>query len=816
MKQKVLHMIGNSHIDPVWFWQWEEGMQEVRATFASALDRMKEFPDFRYTATSSAFFAYLEQTDPEMLEEIRARVREGRFELTGGWWIEPDCNLPDGESFARQALYGQRTLLRLFGRTARIGSNVDSFGHHPQLPQLLRQGGLEGYLFFRPCVAAAARELTPGRVPAFRWQGSDGTVIPAVSLPGEYTTWFYESAKENIERTINALGDLPALPCCYGVGNHGGGPTVANIRAIEQLRETFPGYELRFSTVGAAFDALASEMPRLPLVSAYFDHVNVGCYSVDHRLKQKMRQAEAALIRAEKLDVLALSMGAPRARGRFEPLWERVLFNQFHDTLGGTLIEEAHEAALNDLGGVIHEADVIANLAVQAVIGRLRTPGQGVPIFLFNLTGQPWEGIADVEISWFCKDDLRLTDAAGNEVPYARVKQSCTMVWLRLGGRRRLLFRASVPAYGAAVYCADSAPATKRLPVAFEGDDHTLDNGLVSMRLDEMGQPVSLVDRTSGFEALTGPCRFVPWHDDRDPWGGNGRDVGPTGEALVTDSVACVEDSALRRVLRVRQHADGLRLETHYVLYAGETGVRMRCRLNWDRPWQQLRFNVPAGAAAHVSESPYGVMRHDGDDGELFMRRFVDARLADGRGLALVGESVSAFESREGATELILLRSPIYAQGADRSLWMHDYDTYHYMDIGDHDFELMLVPHGRPMPQRALFSLADRLEQGTRYLVGGVHDREGRDSLPGFALASPAVRLAAAKRPEEGGGVILRLQETDGRAVETVLSWQGGHHALSFHPYEVKTVRIDGGRLTETDFLERPAEAGTNERREEP
>ncbi len=802
MERKTLHMIGNSHIDPVWFWQWQEGMQEVRATLASALDRMREYPDFRFSATSAAFFAYLAQADPELLAQLRQRVLEGRLELCGGWWIEPDCNLPGGESFARQALYGQRTFLRLFGRKARIGSNVDSFGHNPQMPQLLRQGGLEGYLFFRPCVASSPRELTPGRIPAFRWVAPDGSSVPAVSLPGEYTTWFYESTRENVEKTLRAIGDLPALPCCFGVGNHGGGPTIANIEAVRRLAGEFPEHDLRFSTAGACFDDLRDVFPRLPQVRTYFDHVNTGCYSVDHLLKQKLRQAEAALLRAEKLQVLARLLGADAAPESTEPLWERLLFCQFHDTLGGTVIEEAHEDALNNAGGIIHQAEAAAHLAVQRITGRLHTPGKGVPIYLFNLTEKPWEGIADVELNWFCRDDLRLLGPDGQEIPYIRVKQSCTMVWLRLGGRRRILFRASVPAFGAAVYYADAEPAFLRLPVSYTGDAFTLDNGLVSFRLDPAGRPVSLRDLSSGFESLEGPCEFTLWQDDRDPWGGGGQQFAPAPCAVAADSVECVESSEIRKVLRVRQHTDGLQLETHYTLCAGEPFVRMTCSLVWNRPWHQLRLRLPAAAVSHVCESPYGVMTHGAADGELFMHRFVDARREGGAGLAVAADSISAFQPADGVTELLLLRSPIFAQGADRSLWMHAYDTYHYQDIGAHHFTLWLIPHASPLPQHALFALADRLEQGTLYLAGSPADRRGDLLLPPFSLSSPSVRLGAAKRAEEGDAVVLRLHETDGAPAEAAVSFGGRSFSLTFRPYEIKTVRIDANGPAETDFLE--------------
>ena len=113
--RRVLHMIGNAHIDPVWLWQWPEGYQEVRATFQSALDRMNEYPDFVFTCDSVAFFEWVEETDPALFERIRARVAEGRWQVIGGWWLEPDCNIPGGESFVRHALYGQRYLREKFG-----------------------------------------------------------------------------------------------------------------------------------------------------------------------------------------------------------------------------------------------------------------------------------------------------------------------------------------------------------------------------------------------------------------------------------------------------------------------------------------------------------------------------------------------------------------------------------------------------------------------------------------------------------------------------------------------------------------------------
>lgn len=145
MKDKKLHMIGNAHLDPVWLWNWQEGFQEVKATFRSALDRMNEDENFVFTCSSAAFYEWVEHNNPQMFEEIKKRVAEGRWEVVGGWWIQPDCNIPSGESFARQGLYGQRYFKEKLNTLATTGYNVDSFGHNGNLPQILKKSGLDNF-----------------------------------------------------------------------------------------------------------------------------------------------------------------------------------------------------------------------------------------------------------------------------------------------------------------------------------------------------------------------------------------------------------------------------------------------------------------------------------------------------------------------------------------------------------------------------------------------------------------------------------------------------------------------------------------------
>src|SRR5919202_6369544 len=248
MSRRVLHMIGNAHIDPVWLWQWPEGYQEVRATFESALARMDEYPEFVFTSNSILFFAWIEEHDPELFERIRARVAEGRWQVVGGWWLEPDCNIPSGESLVRHALYGQRYLRERFGITATTGANFDSFGHSATIPQLLRKSGMDSYIFLRP--GPSERPL-PG--PLFWWRSQDGSAVAAYRIPHEYGGPPGELGPQIDKALAQLPADEPELMVFYGVGNHGGGPTRDNLDSIRRLDAVEALPRLRCSSTRAFF-----------------------------------------------------------------------------------------------------------------------------------------------------------------------------------------------------------------------------------------------------------------------------------------------------------------------------------------------------------------------------------------------------------------------------------------------------------------------------------------------------------------------------------------------------------------------------------
>ncbi|KPL13298.1 MAG: hypothetical protein AMS23_04260 [Bacteroides sp. SM1_62] len=275
------HMIGHTHIDPVWLWPWTEGVSVVHSTFRSALDRMNETDDFCFTAGSAQFYEWVAENEPAMLAEIRKRVDEGRWNIVGGWWVEPDANMPSGEALVRQGLYGQLTLQRLLGHRAKVAANPDSFRHAETLPQILKLQGMENYIFMRP---GPHEKSLPADL--FWWEGADGTRVLTYRIQFSYND--VGPVKNRIEKILETCQDQPmkSFMAYYGAGDHGGGATRENIRSIEALKVEKDAPEIFYSTTDNYFKEIrAYKDQKLPVVKDDLQHHAVGCYTAESAIK---------------------------------------------------------------------------------------------------------------------------------------------------------------------------------------------------------------------------------------------------------------------------------------------------------------------------------------------------------------------------------------------------------------------------------------------------------------------------------------------------------------------------------------------------
>lgn len=788
MEKKQLYMIGNSHIDPVWFWNWEEGMQEVKATYASALDRMREYKDFKFTSTSTAFFQWIEELVPDMFEEIKQRVAEGRWEITGGWFIEPDCILPCGEAFVRQGLYSQRYLKEKFGQTCHIGSNVDSFGHNHMLPQILKKSGMDSYVFMRPRLDT----------PVFKWVGEDGSSINAISLPAEYTTWFHEPTKKNIELTLERTQGWNKMPCCYGVGNHGGGPTKENIESIISLNKNYKDVELVFSH----FDTYLKDIKEEELVelSGPFENVNEGCYSVDSEFKRLNRLAERRLIEADILSSMATGLGnsLDNRIKEIKELWQLLLFNHFHDTMGGTAIKAARDEAIMQLSTVCAKAGIIKAIAIQNMVNRNDTRGEGFPLFLFNTSGQSFEDYVTVELEWFCKSPLTLLNAEGKEIPYQRIHTDAKVRHTNLGGRRKFVFFAKIPPMGYVEYRTLVAQSTMVYNNELELDEENLllENTHIRVAFDKKtGMLASLVEKATNTEILSKPCSFRIWTDERDTWGGDqGRTFEDTKDYFALESIEKVESGKLKQTIRTVYKYGENRMEQLYYLYQDSKEVFVENRLRWIKPWSLLKMAYPVGIDKNntKAETSYGILKRKIEDtSEYYMHRFLDVSNDAGAGLAIANDSKYAFNLEEGRAQITVARSAIYAQGNSVN-WYNEKESYQYTDLGEQVFTVALRPHSQTLENQELMALAKKINGGYEYLADSAH--LGKDKRKEFSFASTDkknVEVMLVKKAEEDDDYIIRLLELDGKDSEFTLNLLSEQYKLTIGHYEIKTVKIN-------------------------
>src|SRR6266511_1220372 len=823
----LLHMIGNAHIDPVWLWQWPEGYQEVRATFRSAIELMEEYPELHFTCDSVAHYAWVEESDPELFEAIRERVAEGRWEVVGGWWVEPDCNLPSGESFARQALYAQRWLAERFGRIATVGCNVDPFGHNAMLPQLLRKAGMDSYLFMRP----GPHEL-PLPAPSFWWQSPDGSRVLAYRIPHHYASSGLTLDGHVAATVAQRPPGWRELACFYGVGNHGGGPTRANLDSIRRLGAAGEPTRLVCGTARRFLDRLLASGDDLPVVAGELQHHAVGCYAAHSGIKRWNRRAERLLLAAERWAAVArLAAEVPYPREELGRAWRQVLFNQFHDVLAGTAIEPAYEDARDQLGEASSIAGRVANRAMQALSRRIGIdpePGMS-PLVVFN--PHPWPVRADVELevgafeAGALGEAARLADEAGRPVPVQRTRSLATVP----GWRRRVVFPAELPPLGYRTYRLYPDAAAPRGAAGGDGqhgdgDGAVLDSGRLRAVVDRRtGWLSSLVDKVTGADLAAGAAQAAEPHavvltDRTDTWSHGALAYGELAGAFGCESVRLLEHGPVRSVVRVTSRYGVSTLIEDLVLGRDGGALEVRVTLDWHERLAVLKLRVPTALAEVTAtyEIPYGYQERPAGGGEEPAQAWVDASgvLPDGRraGLALLNDGKHAFDVQAGRIGMTAARSPVYAWHEPREL--DPDDEYSYLDQGMQRFVYRLLPHAGDWRAAGVPRAAAELNQPPLALLESSHPGPLPQRSSFAAVTAGSVLVSVLKLTEDpGDDLVVRAYESAGRpaGAEIDLPLAGRRITAAFGPCEIKTFRVprDPGRpVTETDLLEQPGRAG--------
>ncbi|TCC58190.1 alpha-mannosidase [Kribbella pittospori] len=786
-----LHMIGNAHTDAVWLWQWQEGFQEVRATFRSALDRMDEYPDYVFTADSVAYLSWIDEHDPELFERIRKRVTEGRFEIVGGWWVEPDCNLPGGEAFVRHALYSQRWLAEHLGVIATVGCNVDPFGHNATLPQLLSKARLDSYAFLRP--QRHEREL-PGQ--KFWWEAADGSRVLAYRIPHEYCS----PGGEISGHVTKAVQQLPVttepLMVFYGVGNHGGGPTIENIESIKQLaeRDLFP--EMFPSTMRRFFDE-ARTFDGIPVHASELQPHAIGCYAAHSGIKRQNRLAEQALLAAEKWATVAAEVsGMPDATAELGHAWKQVLFNQFHDIAAGTAIEPAYDDARDQLGEAKAIAARLANRSIQSIARQIDIPAESamVPVAVFNPHAWPVTATVELELGYPAplRGAIALSEGLGGRpIAVQEVRSTATA-----NGRRRIAFKATLPPLGYQLYT--MRPGDTSYHLGQPSDDRLrLDNGVVRAEIDPAtGWLKTLATATGPNLLASGVAHAQVIDDDTDTWSHGVRSLWKTAGAFEVTRVRRLADGPVRQLIRVESAYQDSRLVEEFVLDAESDAVEVRVTVDWRERLKALKLCFPFALrqAEATHEIPYGHLVREQNREEVPSHAWVDVSGGEG-GVAVLNDGKYSFAvdgSTAGRSVLAMtaVRSPVYAWHDPRRL--DDDGVYEYLDQGLQRFTYRLQPHDGDWRAAGVVRRAAELNQPVTPLIECFHDGPLPASQSYLTVkGADHVAFAVVKRAEDNNGaLIVRAHETAGRPAEATVTILGRTFDTAFRPHEVKTLQL--------------------------
>jgi alpha-mannosidase len=682
----TVHMIGNAHLDPVWLWRRPAGVAEVILTCRTVADLLDEYPGFIFTRSDVWVYEQIEAIDPDLFERIRRFAAGGRWETVGGWYIQPDCNLPTAESFRRHMEIGRDHHRKHFGHEATVGYNVDSFGHAASLPSLLREHGYDSYIFMRP----GPHEKT---IPAnlFRWRSNDGKEVMAWRIHDRYNVDDVSMMEDHICELVARcrVEGVDHVMCFYGVGDHGGGPTRTLIEWIAEHRRSIAGCELVFSSPRRFFDAVRPLVERLPVVQDELQMHAVGCYSVVRDGKVHVRRSEHLAFMAERITHRYPHAAPPNGAVTISRAWRQILFNQFHDIFDGTSVPDAYVDARDEIGAAAHE---LSSLLHETLFRQLLRAGADElhRLIVYNPSALAFCGYVTHE-PWL---DWRLFSGAligpnGDAVAYQVVQQPS-----RSGPKRMILWKADVPAAGFATYRLrhDLVPAAHVHEDVRVGEGR-IENEWWNAELAEGNWPVTLRPSGPAVHPLAPIAIGIHLIDDRsDTWS-----HGITGYSKTAREHARLERTEVEESGPIRGMIRG-------DLSCGRGGASIRVLLSSGSPIAEIEVVVTWAEKLTVAKLAFTLAgrvlsRLDGIPGARLERPqdgfeypVVDSTIVrgeDGRTCAVIGPDAFAIDGTGSTVRYTLLRSPAYAwQGKNGGVTADEH--HRWTDRGEHVFRFFV------------------------------------------------------------------------------------------------------------------------------
>lgn len=776
-KKYRLLMVGHAHIDMNWMWRYDETVSITLDTFRTVLNLMKEFPDFTFAQSQASTYRIVEEFEPSMLDEIRARIASGQWEVAASTWVEADRNMPSAESVARHFLYTKRYLPKLLGinpESQNLDYEPDTFGHHANVPDLLRQAGVKYYYH---CRGEDNQTL-------YRWRSESGAEILVYLEPDWYLGAVTCDEAVVVPEFCERFGTDTALNV-YGVGDHGGGPTRRDIERILDMR-SWPIYpRVEFGTYAEFYAAAEKCLDKIPVLTGERNPVFTGCYTTQTRIKQGNRISEKMLFDAEGLSAFAaLEFGASYDRAAFEEAWRCVLFNQFHDIIPGSGVIDTREYAM----GKYQQAFAVAATAKRAARAKIAAAidtaaitdsdpagstsegagvGFGIQQFgsaqvsrgggpnrvfhLFNALPKPRREIVEL-ILWDYTDDperIELIDANGKVLRHQFIEKKFIEYWQHHW--MKLLAEVEVPALGYATI-ALRRRNDRPVPRAVRSDPRVehrfcmeLENDLIHAEFDPVtGAMRTLTDKHTGeIRASEAGFRII----SEDP--GLGMTSWVVGRYMDSAPVAgkarirLIADGPLYKAYRVETDL-GERSHLSYTvsLRAGSATLDYDVNCDWQEtgceavriPQFAFSAELPTAPGTFTYDIPGGLIERPGEALDQPSQGMISAN-----GVLLLCDSRYGFRGDGRTVQATLIRS--------------SFDPDPYPEQGPHAFKLALGT--TESTGQALLDEAAAWNRPIEAISGSIHS--GSAPLNSSFLSAEGATVTGIKLAEDDDALIVRL-----------------------------------------------------------
>ncbi len=820
---KKLHLVCNAHLDPVWLWQWEEGLGEALSTFRIAAEFCENYDGFIFNHNEALLYEWVEEFEPSLFARIQELVKAGKWHIMGGWYIQPDCNMPSGESFTRQILYGKSYFMEKFGVEPRTAINFDPFGHTRGLVQIMAKSGFDSYIFCRPDVSL---KKLPGE--DFTWVGFDGSEIT-----GHRSYRFYLSQRGKsvgkIKEFIEKYPDRDPGMVLWGIGNHGGGPSREDLEAIRQFQIENKDYEVVHSTPEAYFKELRESGFNPGKFEESINPFAVGCYTSQIRIKQKHRKLENELYSAEKMMSAAETAGVMNYdKDKTVDALKDLMFCEFHDILPGSSIQAAEEDAIRMLD---HGLEITSRLKAAAFFnmmkGDKKAEDRTLPIFVYN--PHPWT----VNDTFICEYMNEFNDTKqkfsvphiksdGRDIACQDEREASALS--AFDWRKRVVFKGELKPFSMNRFDLTLEAIDKKPEMQSYEED-----GFINVRTEELSVKVSmktgLIEQmsTNGVISLAQGAKPIVIKDNADAWGmlvDRFTDIEGSFKLMTGKEAACfantsagefspvrvTEDGEVRTVIEAYFKYRDSKICLSYIIPRVGTELGIYARVYWSESDRMLKLELPTGLkkAAYKGQAACGWDTLPSDGGEAVAQKWV-AAIEGERAFAVVNDCQYGSSFQEGSIMLTLLRSPAYSGHpiGDNPILIEDRYTPR-IDQGErmYSFRIITGSTGDVMKniERKALEFNEKPMVLTAYPSG-----EGKLPECFLEVSGDKVILQAFKKAEDGKGYIMRLFNGSEKSEKTVVFSNPLKlkAQIELGAMEVASYRIYEGDITESDLLER-------------